>query len=124
LLQHGSVGVDFAKGLMKTKKVRRKVRSEPKGPLSGLKAYRAKRRSEVRLSFPDLSIAEVTKTMDVEWSCLSDADQAPYLAIAKADSERYKRDSEAYEAAARGTGGGDNGEERGKHKARVSLRVS
>lgn len=67
--------------------------NKSKHPISAYLYYASYRRPLLKLERPDFGFGELTKTIAEEWNEMSEKDKGPYIALAKADKERYERES-------------------------------
>ena len=77
----------------------KKDKNAPKKALSAFMAFSTAKREEIKKGLPDgTSFGDVAKAVGEAWKKLDPAGRAPYEATAAADTERYKREMEAYAA--------------------------
>lgn len=93
---NGGGGVGRGRGWPKGKKRYPKSPGAPKCSLSAYVHFLNDRRESFRKENPELSFAEVSKSLAVEWSSLSADDKIKYNEMAEADKERYNREFEEY----------------------------
>jgi hypothetical protein len=67
---------------------------KPKRAISAYLYYASHRRPLLKREQPDFGFGELTKTIAYEWKEMSQKDKAPYIALAKADKERYERETQ------------------------------
>ena len=80
------------------KKRKKKDKNAPKKALSVFMCYSNSVRDKVKADNPGIAFTEVAKKIGEMWKELSDADKAPYEAMANADKERYAKEMAAYNA--------------------------
>jgi len=64
----------------------------PKRNCSAYLHFSAQRRPQLKENNPDAGFGLLTKMLAAEWTCMSEAEKAPYKEIAKKDLERYERE--------------------------------
>ena len=85
------------RGWPKGKKRYPKSPGAPKQPLSGYVHFLNDRRESVRKESPDMSFADISKTLANEWSQLSSEEKQKYAERAEHDKERYNREFQEYQ---------------------------
>jgi len=80
------------RGWPKGKKRYPKSPGAPKQPLSGYVHFLNDRREAVRKESPDMSFADISKTLANEWSQLGQIEKQKYAERAELDKERYGRE--------------------------------
>jgi len=95
----GSSGGEKEKnrGWPKGKKRYPKSPGAPKQPLSGYVHFLNDRREIVRKENPDISFADISKKLAVEWGQVSGSVKQEYVERAEADKERYNKEFAAYQ---------------------------
>ena len=62
------------------------------------KNFSSAKRAEVKAANPELKgVGDVAKRLGEMWKTLSDTDKEPYIKLAVADRERYKREMVCYQ---------------------------
>lgn len=90
---------NIQKGAARKKQSRKK--RDPNAPKKALSAYiffSSAKRAEVKAANPELKgVGDVAKRLGEMWKTLSDTDKEPYIKLAVADRERYKREMVCYQ---------------------------
>ena len=76
------------RGWPKGKKRYPKIPGAPKQPLSGYVHFLNGRRESLRKEFPEISFADISKKLALEWSQLGAEEKQKYMDIAEQDKER------------------------------------
>ena len=98
-------------GATPPKKRAKKDENAPKKALSAFMAFSTSKREEIKGGLPEgVSFGDIAKAVGEAWKALDPAGRAPYEATAAADTERYKREMEAYAAKKAEEGGEEGGE--------------
>merc|ERR1712212_227889 len=85
------------RGWPKGKKRYPKSPGAPKQPLSGYVHFLNDRREIVRKENPDISFADISKKLAVEWGQVNDSLKAEYVKRAEVDKERYNKEFATYQ---------------------------
>ena len=85
------------RGWPKGKKRYPKSPGAPKQPLSGYVHFLNDRREIVRKENPDISFADISKKLAIEWGQVSAKIKQEYVEKAEADKERYNKEFSAYQ---------------------------
>ena len=85
------------RGWPKGKKRYPKSPGAPKQPLSGYVHFLNDRREAVRKGNPDLSFADISKKLAVEWGQVDTKQKQDYVERAEADKERYNKEFAEYQ---------------------------
>ncbi|WPT14159.1 FACT complex subunit SSRP1 [Picochlorum sp. SENEW3] len=80
------------------KKRKKKDKNAPKKALSAFMCFSNSVREKVKEDNPGIAFTDVAKRIGEMWKELSDADKAPYEAMANEDKERYAKEMAAYNA--------------------------
>ena len=80
------------------KKRKKKDKNAPKKALSAFMCFSNSVRDKVKEDNPGIAFTDVAKRIGEMWKELSDADKAPYEAMANEDKERYAKEMAAYNA--------------------------
>ncbi len=86
-----------SRGWPKGKKRYPKMPGAPKQPLSGYVHFLNDRREDLRKECPDISFADISKKLAVEWAKLEVEAKQAYVARAEVDKERYAREFADYQ---------------------------
>ncbi len=86
-----------SRGWPKGKKRYPKMPGAPKQPLSGYVHFLNDRREDVRKECPDISFADISKKLAVEWSNLDADTKQKYVVRAEQDKERYAKEFAEYQ---------------------------
>ncbi len=86
-----------SRGWPKGKKRYPKMPGAPKQPLSGYVHFLNDRREDVRKECPDISFADISKKLAVEWSNLDPETKQRYVSRAEQDKERYGKEFAEYQ---------------------------
>ena len=81
--------------MVKSKK--QKDPNRPKRPLTAFMCYSGKRRSEIRVAQPTMSMIEISKVIGDEWRNLSDSAKRPFHEKAGVAHEAYRIEKEKYD---------------------------
>ena len=84
----------------KKRKKKDKDENKPKRAKSAYNFFLTQKRSEVKEKYPELDNTAAMKQLGIMWKEASDAEKAPFEAMAKKDKIRYEKEKEAAAAAA------------------------
>lgn len=85
-----------SRGWPKGKKRYPKMPGAPKQPLSGYVHFLNDRREDVRKECPDISFADISKKLAVEWANIDKETKQRYVERAEVDKERYNKEFAEY----------------------------